>query len=71
MEKNAPLKNNALQTSAFTFGVGFDFGVSSLNLSLVQLEHNQQFTLYSEGLTSPYTLSNQSTKVSLSYSLKL
>ena len=71
LEKNAPLKNNALQTSAFTFGIGFDFGVSSLNLSLVSLDQNQQFSIYSEGLNTPYTLSNQSAKVSLSYNIKL
>jgi hypothetical protein len=56
---------------AFTFGLGFDFGSNTLNLSFVQLNENKQFQMFSEGLKDPYTLSNSITQISLSYNIKL
>jgi hypothetical protein len=56
---------------AITFGIGFDLGSNSMNLSFVQLNENKKFTLFSEGLNDPYTLSNAITQLSISYNIKL
>lgn len=71
LQQNSPSKSLNKENQAITFGLGFDFGSSSLNLSFVRSEQNQQFNLYPEGLTTPYDLSKASTLVGLSYNLKL
>ena len=56
---------------ALTLGLGFDFGASSLNLSFVQFEQNQQLNFFSEGLTDAYTLRKDLTQITLSFNFKL
>ena len=56
---------------AYTFGIGLDFGGSSLNLALVQFRQNKEFELFSRGLTDVYNLSDQITQVSMTYNIKL
>ncbi len=60
-------KNN----EAFTFGIGFDFGASSLNLSFVQLEQNQSFQLFSNGLIDSYDINKKLTQLTMSFNFKL
>ena len=60
-------KNN----QAFTFGIGFDFGASSLNLSFVQLEQNQSFQLFSNGLIDSYDINEKLTQLTMSFNFKL
>ena len=68
--KNAQ-KTISSSDTAYTFGLGMDFGSNSLSLSLVNFNQNKQFQMFSEGLTAPYTLSHSITQVSLSYNVKL
>ena len=56
---------------ALTIGIGFDFGGSNLNLSLVKFEQNRDFTVFSRGLTSPYSIKENLTQFTLSYNFKL
>ena len=69
-------RNNAhksINTSdhAFTFGLGLDFGSNTLSLSFVQLNNTKKFSMFSRGLTDPYTLSFSISQASLSYNIKL
>ena len=61
------IKNN----KALTFGIGLDFGASSLGISLVNYEQNKEFELFSEGLTDPYFLRQKITQLTISYNFKL
>ena len=56
---------------ALTLGFGVNFGASNLNFSLIQFEQNQQFNLFSNGLTDPYTLRKDLTQITISYNFKL
>ncbi len=67
--KNQTLVSNDDQ--AFTFGIGLNFGGSTLNLSFVQFEQNKRFQLFSEGLTDSYELSKSLSRITLSYNFKL
>lgn len=67
--KNQSTNENGNQ--ALTFGIGFDFGGSNLNLSLVKFEQNRDFTVFSRGLTSPYSIKENLTQFTLSYNFKL
>jgi long-subunit fatty acid transport protein len=67
--KNQDTNENGNQ--ALTFGIGFDFGGSNLNLSLVKFQQNRDFTVFSKGLTSPYSIKENLTRFTLSYNFKL
>ena len=56
---------------AITLGIGFDFGGSNLNISFMKFEQNQNFNLFSKGLTTPYQISKNLTQLTLSYNFKL
>ena len=56
---------------AITFGIGFDFGASNINLSFVNFQQNQGLKLFSNGLTTPYEISKNLTQLTLSYNFKL
>ena len=56
---------------AITLGIGFDFGGSNLNISFIKFEQNQNFNLFSKGLTTPYQISKNLTQLTLSYNFKL
>jgi hypothetical protein len=71
LNRNNALKNNTSKDQAYTFGIGLDFGGSSLNLALVQFKQNKEFELFSKGLTGVYNLSDQITQVSMTYNIKL
>ena len=71
LNRNNPIKNNMSSDQAYTFGIGLDFGGSSLNLALVQFRQNKEFELFSRGLTDVYNLSDQITQVSMTYNIKL
>ena len=71
LNRNNAHKSVSTSDHAFTFGLGLDFGSNTLSLSFVQLNNNKKFNMFSEGLTDPYTLSNNISQVSLSYNIKL
>jgi predicted porin len=71
LNQNNAHKSVSTSDHAFTFGLGLDFGSNTLNLSFVQLNNTKKFNMFSEGLTDPYTLSNNISQVSLSYNIKL
>ena len=71
LNQNAAQKNTNTNTMALTFGLGIDFGSSSLAVSLINFEQNKQFELFSEGLTDTYSLNQKLTQVSISYNFKL
>ncbi len=54
--------SSSLNDHAVTLGVGFDFGPSSLNFSLVNYTQIQEFQLFSECLTDSFELSKNSPK---------
>ena len=56
---------------ALTFGIGFDFGGSSINFSLVQFNQHQSFQLFSTGLTNAYEITKNLSQFTLSYNFKL
>ena len=56
---------------ALTFGIGFDFGGSNLNFSLIMFEQNRDFKVFSRGLTSPYSIKQNLSQFTLSYNFKL
>ena len=65
-------KNQAInKDQAITLGIGFDFGGSNLNISFIKFEQNQNFNLFSKGLTTPYQISKNLTQLTLSYNFKL
>ena len=63
--------SSSLNDHAVTLGVGFDFGPSSLNFSLVNYTQIQEFQLFSEGLTDSFELSKKLTQVTMSFNFKL
>ena len=71
LSRNGVYKNSTTYDTAFTLGVGLDFGASNLSLSLINFEQNKRFELFSEGLTDVYNLSQNLTQVSVSYNIKL
>lgn len=71
LNRNNAQKDINDSDQAITFGIGFDLGSNSMNLSFVQLSENKKFNIFSEGLNDPYTLSNSITQVSISYNIKL
>ena len=71
LNQNAAQKNTNTNTMAVTFGLGIDFGSSSLAISLMNFDQNKQFELFSEGLTDTYSLNQKLTQVSISYNFKL
>ena len=71
LNQNAAQKNTNTNTMALTFGLGIDFGSSSLAISLMNFDQNKQFELFSEGLTDTYSLNQKLTQVSISYNFKL
>ena len=71
LTRNGVYKNSTTYDTAFTLGVGLDFGASNLSLSLINFEQNKRFELFSEGLTDVYNLSQNLTQVSVSYNIKL
>ncbi|MDC1216521.1 hypothetical protein N8131_00180 [Flavobacteriaceae bacterium] len=71
LNQNVQKNNNRKKNMALTFGLGLDFGASSLSISLVNFEQNKKFDLFSEGLTDTYSLSQKLTQISISYNYKL
>lgn len=71
LNRNNAQKDINDSDQAITFGIGFGFGSNSINLSFVQLNENKKFSIFSEGLNDPYTLTNTITQVSISYNIKL
>jgi hypothetical protein len=71
LNQNNAHKSVSTSDHAFTFGLGLDFGSNTLSLSFVKLNNTKKFNMFSEGLTDPYTLSNNISQVSLSYNIKL
>ena len=71
LNQNVQKNNNRKKNMALTFGLGLDFGASSLSISLVNFEQNKKFDLFSEGLTDTYSLSQKLTQISISYNFKL
>lgn len=54
-----------------SFGLGYDFGSSALNLSVVSQNTNNPESLYAYGLTDSYQLNQDKFRVFLSYNFKL
>ena len=71
LNQNTVHSNTIKNNKALTFGIGLDFGASSLGISLVNYEQNKEFELFSEGLTDPYFLHQKMTQLTISYNFKL
>ena len=71
LNQNTVHSNTIKNNKALTFGIGLDFGASSLGISLVNYEQNKEFELFSEGLTDPYFLRQKITQLTISYNFKL
>ena len=56
---------------AITFGFGFNFRASAINLSFIQYHQNKKFQLFSRGLIDSYDLNKKLSQLSISYNFKL
>ena len=70
---NSSKKQNStsIEDQAITLGLGFDLGASSLNFSFINYKQNQQFELFSEGLSDSYELTKKLRQFSMSLNFKL
>ncbi len=64
-------KDNSDERKGISFGLGYDFGGSALNLSVINQSTNAINSLYSNGLTDSYLLNQEQYSVMLSYNFKL
>ena len=55
----------------FSFGMGYDFGGSVLNLAISKMEIQRSESMYQEGLTDPLKIKNDQIQFLVSYLLKL
>ena len=55
----------------FSFGLGYDFGGSVLNLAISKMEIQRSESMYQEGLTDPLKINNDQIQFLVSYLLKL
>jgi hypothetical protein len=58
-------------SKGFSFGLGYDFGGSVLNLAISKIEIQRSESMYQDGLIDPIKINNDQIQFLVSYLLKL
>lgn len=71
IEESSSLKRFDNGRNAISFGAGYDFGNSILDLSVQSLNFNQTLPLFQNGLTNAIELTHKQLNFTMTYTLKL